>query len=333
MIPETVGADKPDSLPLSVVIIAENEADRIGDCIESCLAAAERAVPAFEIILVDSASEDETISVAKEYPVTILRIPAADTISCGAGRYVGDSVARGELVLHVDGDMRLTEEWLSEAVDVLHDEDDVAAVEGWLNASESAHTRAVSKVGGVMCYDADRLASVGGFDPFLLGYEDVDVGYRLTAAGYRLLRLPSVSAAHPEATGDLTEPIRRWQKGYFFARGQAIRKARTDPAVLKRLLARQRFESLTLAWLGLGAISLLSTLTALLWAGGSVAVFSVLSVKLGPAEALKFGLAKLLGVAGIAYGLTLEARSAEEYPLDHVALVQEGSVLGLDQSR
>lgn len=94
-----------ETLPLSVVIIAENEANRIGDCIESVLAAAARAVPAFEVILVDSASTDRTVRIAEEHPVTILRIPPEQTVSCGAGRYVGDRAAGGELVLHVEADL------------------------------------------------------------------------------------------------------------------------------------------------------------------------------------------------------------------------------------
>jgi len=332
VIPDAIGAEKPEQLALSIVIITENEEDRIEECIESSIAAAERAVPSFEVILVDSASTDDTIEAASDHPVTILRIPEAHTVSCGAGRFVGDSVARGELVLHVDGDMRLSDEWLAEAVSVLHEEEDVAAVEGWLNESHAEDVRPVSKVGGVMCYDADALAAVGGFDPFLWGYEDVDVGYRLSKAGYRLLRLPSVSAVHPTTEGDITEPIRRWQKGYLFAPGQAIRKARSDPKILKGMLARQRFEWLTLFWLLLGTASLFSTLGFLVWSSSSVGLFAIMSKKLGPRGAVKFGLAKVLRLAGIAYGLTLPPRSADEYPLTHVALVQEGAVLGSSES-
>src|SRR6056297_2890706 len=76
-------------LPLSVVIITENEEDNIGDCIESVFAAC-RSVSAFEVILVDSASTDRTVEIAHEYPVTVLRIPDEHTVSCGAGRFVGD---------------------------------------------------------------------------------------------------------------------------------------------------------------------------------------------------------------------------------------------------
>lgn len=320
-------ADEDADLPLSVVVITENEADRIAGCLESVIAAAERAVPAFEVVLVDSASTDRTVAVASDYPVTVLRIPPEETVSCGAGRHVGDQVARGELVCHVDGDMRLTETWLSEAVEYLRSNPDVAGVEGWLNESEASDAREVRKVGGVTCYDGGALASVGGFDPFLHGYEDVDVGHRLTVAGHRLVRLPSISAEHPTGEGSLTEPIRRWRHGYLFAPGQAIRKSLRRPRVLRLLLARQRYEAILLAWLVLGLASLASPLLLIGWFGTSVLAFGALSKRRGVRGALQFGLAKVLGLVGLAYGLTLETPSRAAFPLASVEVVQEGAVL------
>lgn len=319
--------DERDSLPLSVVIITENEQDRIGACIESVVTAAQQAVPAFEVILVDSASTDRTVEVAGEYPITILRIPEAETVSCGAGRYVGDHVARGDLVLHVDGDMRLTDSWLAEAVDTLESDPEVAAVEGWLNESNESSVRDVLKVGGVMCYDADALAAVGGFDPFLMGYEDVDVGYRLTAAGYRLVRLPSVSAEHPTAAGSLTEPFRRWRHGYLLAPGQTIRKSLRRPRVLRLLIARQQYKLLLLAWLAVGLASVGSIVLFGGWLLASTLGFVAIASRRGVRGATQLGLSKFMGLVGLVYGLSHPSRDPDEYPLDSVTVVQTGSVL------
>jgi len=327
MNPRTVGPDGEDGLALSVVIITENEEDRIADCIESVVTAAENAVSAFEIVLVDSASTDRTVEAASEYPITVLQIPEGDTVSCGAGRYVGDQVARGELVLHVDGDMCLTNGWLAAAVHALRTDPEVAAVEGWLNESEDDSVREVQKVGGVMCYDAGALAKVGGFDPFLHGYEDVDAGYRLTAAGYRLLRLPSVSAEHPTSGGSLTEPIRRWQSGFLFAPGQAIRNSLDRPAVLRMLLGRQRHEGALLGWLGLGLASTRSRRLSVGWIVGSLLGAGALVQRLGAREATQFTLAKFLRLIGLLYGLSLSTRSAYEYPLQRVRVVQGGELI------
>lgn len=319
-----IDGDDADSLPLSVVVITENEADRVEDCLDSVVAAARRAVPAFEVILVDSASTDRTVDLAREYPITVLQIPDGETISCGAGRYVGGTAARGELVLHVDGDMRLTETWLAAAVDALQTDPQLAAVEGWLDESEATEPIAVQKVGGVMCYDADALAAVGGFDPFLTGYEDVDVGYRLTAAGYRLTRLPSVSAVHPTDEGAFAEPVRRWRQGYLFAPGQTIRKSAGNPRLLRLLLARQRYEWATLGWLGLGAAATRSRRLTVGWLVASLLGFGALARRLGVRDAVQFVVAKLLGLVGLLYGLTLDSPDPGDYPLDAVRVVQEG---------
>jgi glycosyltransferase involved in cell wall biosynthesis len=321
---DTEPGNDTDSLPLSVVIITENEEDRIEGCIESVIAAAQRAVSAFEIVLVDSASTDRTVELASKYPVTVLRIPEEETISCGAGRYVGDHAIRGDLVLHVDGDMRLSETWLAEAVEALATDPKLAAVEGWLNESEASEPTPVKKVGGVMCYDSDALDSVGGFDPFLQGYEDVDVGYRLTAEGYRLTRLPSVSAEHPTGEGDLSEPIRRWRHGYLFAPGQTIRKSAGQPQLLGLLLGRQRYEGAMLGWLGLGIVSTRSRRLFLGWVAASLLGFGAVARRLGVRGALQFGIAKLLGLVGLVYGLSLRADDPSDYPLESVQQLQEG---------
>lgn len=312
-----------DRVPLSVVIIAENEEHRIEDCIESVFAAC-RTVPTFEVILVDSASTDRTVDRALEYGITVLRIPEEHTVSCGAGRYVGDQVASGELVLHIDGDMTLTETWLPRAMDYLRGNPDVAAVEGCLDESTHEDVREVNKVGGVMLYDADALAEVGGFDPYLLGYEDIDVGFGLRATGHRLVRLPDVSAVHHDDDAAVAEPLRRWRQGYYTAPGQTIRKRLGSPRILARLLRRQRYKTGLSAWLVAGAVSLLAAPLVAVWLLLSAVAFGVVASKRGVGGAVDFVVAKSFGVVGLLAGLTRRTPPAEAYPLSAVEVVSTG---------
>lgn len=320
--------DEPDGrrLPLSVVVIAENEEDRIRACIESVLEACRRAVPAFEVVLVDSASTDRTVDIASEYPIGVYRIPREHVVSCGAGRYVGDRLVTGKLVLHVDGDMILTETWLAQAVEYLRAHEDVAAVEGELNESTQTEVEAVDKVGGVMLYDADALQSVGGFDPHLLGYEDVDVGYRLSVAGHRLVRLPTVSADHPPG-GAFSEPVRRWRAGYYLAPGQVIRKSLSSPGVLAKLLARQRYKFALLGWLVAGTASLATAATAVAWLVVSMAGVAYVVSRLGTSGAFRFFSGKTLGLLGLVRGVALHSRPPTSFPTDAVEVVAEQSVV------
>lgn len=308
---------------LSVVVITENEEDRVRECIESIFETC-RAVPSFEVILVDSASTDRTVEYATDYPITVLRIPDEHTVSCGAGRYVGDRVARGELVLHVDGDMTLTESWLPRAIEQLEDSN-IAAVEGTLDESTQVGVVDVDKVGGVMLYDAAALAEVGGFDPYLLGYEDVDVGFRLKEAGYRLVRLPEVSAIHHD-DGAFAEPVRRWQQGYLTAPGQTIRKWARSPSMLWRLLRRQQYKVALASWLGVGLVSVFSKARFLGWLAVSLVGFGALASKRGVPAATRLFLSKAMGVVGLAVGLSIPTPDAASYPLDAIEVVQDGGV-------
>lgn len=310
-------------VPLSVVIIAENEEEWIRECIESVFAAC-RDVSAYEVILVDSASTDRTVELASEYPITILRIPEEHAISCGAGRYVGDRVASGELVCHVDGDMTLTETWLPRAIEYLDEHADAAAVEGCLDRSTHADVREVDKVGGVMLYDAHALADVGGFDPYLLGYEDIDVGFQLKTAGYRLVRLPEVSAQHHDEGGTLVEPLRRWRQGYAVAPGQAIRKRAGSPAVLRLLIGRQRYKLALLAWVLAGVAAAPSRPRRRAWLLLSVVAFAAVAARLGVSDAVNFVAAKAIGLVGIVVGLGRPPAEPESYPVSTVEVVAPG---------
>ena len=309
-------------IPLSVVVVTKNEAERIEDCLESVFQAC-RSVPAFEVILVDSDSSDRTVDLATEYDITVLRIPEEHVACAGTGRYVGDRVASGEMVLHVDGDMTLTEVWLPRAIAYLEAHNDVAGVEGCLDQSSQSEIREVDKLGGVMLYDADALAEAGGFDPYLLGYEDVDVGFQLREAGYRLVCLPEVSASHREE-GMITKPLRRWRQGYYIAPGQTIRKRARSPAVLKRLLARQRYNVGLLGWVSLGVLTLFSLPLFVAWLLLSAIAFGVVASRLGVSGAVDFVIAKSFGTVGLLIGLKERTPPATEFPLSEIEVVATG---------
>ena len=78
--------------------------------------------------------------------------------------------------------------------------------------------------GGAAAYRRGALAAVGGFDERLFAYmEDVDVGLRLQAAGWRCIGAPKASGVH---LGSATFGRRsRWQVEVSgFARGYMLRK-------------------------------------------------------------------------------------------------------------
>lgn len=316
---ELVAGGRPQ---LSVVIIAYNEEDRIRQCIESVFTAC-RGVDDFEVILVDSNSTDRTVEYATEYPITVLRIPSDDLTTPSAGRYVGTQAASGETLLFVDGDMTLTETWLPLAVDYLETHDDVAAVEGHLNESTETEVQTVDDLGGIMLCDADALDEVGGFEPFLLSNEDIDVGFQLTTAGYRLVCLPEVSVIHHD-DDTIAEPFRRWRHGYFFGPGQMIRKWLDSPQILMRLLRRQQYKLGLLVWVLLGGVAVFVTPLLVVWTLCSAIVFAVVASRLGTRSAVNFFVGKALGIVGLVVGLNSPPPPAEAFPLSAVEVVATG---------
>ncbi len=305
---------------LSVVIVTHNEENRIRECIESVVSSC-RGLVDFEIILVDSNSTDRTVDIAREYPITIFRIPDDELTTPGAGRYVGTQATNRELMLFVDGDMILQRRWLERALESIQ-QDGVAAVDGQLNSPAAlGDVSEVDAVRGVALYKREPLLAVGGFDPHLQSLEDIHLGFELQAAGYTLCRLPEMAASHPPRQ-PISEPIRRWRCGYMTGIGQALRKSLWSPVLLIKHLSRMRYRIGLLVWLCFGLATLSVFSAFLLWVGLSFVAGAILVSKLGFKDGVSFLFGKLIGIVGLVWGLFTPFKPAESFPLQTVETLQ-----------
>lgn len=311
-----------DTPLLSVVIVSRNEENRIETCIESVFDLC-RDGPPFEVIVVDSNSTDRSIERATEYPITVLQIPSDDLSTPSAGRHVGTHRARGEYLLFVDGDMELLDSWLEPALELLRNRPDVAGVTGFLNANRANSVHEVDALRGVAVYEKRVLDVVGGFDPHLRSSEDTDLGYRLAAAGYSLLRLPTVVALHPESQS-VGEPFRRWRYGYFHGVGQAIRKSARSPRVCARHVYSLRFPLLSWLWLGLGiALATRGRKSLGGWIAASVIGFFAEAARDGPVRPLIYAASFLLTLVGLVLGSRQPPSDPETYPRERIRTIKE----------
>lgn len=310
-----------DSPPtLSVVVVTRDEGDRIADCLDSVFDAC-RDGPPFEVILVDSNSTDDTVDIAVGYPITVYQLPNEAPKTPAAGRFVGTHAASGDRLLFVDGDMVLSREWLPRALETV-DEPGVAGVDGYLNeVGDAVADHDVDAVRGVALYDAGALDRVGGFDPYLRSVEDIDVGFRLGAAGYRLRRLAVVAARHP-TSNSLLEPIRRWRYGYPLGPGQAVRRSLKRPELLRRHLRRLRYKLLAGSWLLFGAATMLAPPLLVGWIVLSAIGAVALSWRRGIRGGLQYALNIGLGLVGLLPGFVLPIESRESFPMASVQLIQ-----------
>lgn len=312
---------------ISAVIVTRNEADRIRGCIESVLELDEH-VALSEVILVDSNSSDETVEIAMEYPITVLRIPTDELSTPGAGRQVGFQHASDDLVLFVDGDVHLTRGWIEEAIRTVEHDPRVAGVDGHLAESEEEITpvegeeESVEHLLAVTLYDVAALETVDGFDPWLNAIEDIDLGYRLRRAGYRLVRLPVVVGTHPNSGGQL----RRWHSGYKFGGGQRLRKGFNDPRTLASWLSFYWVWLASATWLmalmagGLVALFRKGRFRRAWLAVSSITVVAALTFR-GPRWTLHKIPSDLLLPVGIAIGFFKYDPDRGEFPFERVEVI------------
>lgn len=313
--PGQATAESSDRPSLSVVVPTYNEEDRIETCLESVLAAVDDD-PSAEVIVVDSNSTDGTVELARGFPVTVLQIPDDDLTTPGAGRYVGHQHATGDQLLFVDGDMRISGEWLDRARRVLDQRDDVAGLDGHLDTAEATTAEPVEALRGVVLYDADVLDQVDGFDPFLRALEDVELGYRITEAGYDVRRLPMVAASHPDSPG-AAELCRRWRNGYYFGLGQAVRKNVRSPRTVGKFVGRYRYRAAFYGWLGVGAASLLvQPALAVVWLAVSLVMFAADVAWEGRARAVQRLAKYVISSVGFVRGFFMPPPEHSEFPVE-----------------
>ena len=92
--------DRPS---LSVVVPALNEERHVGSLLSDVFRQTRRAD---EIIVVDAGSEDDTVSVVKQFPGVVL---LAGSPPVAAGRNLGGQSAGGDILIFLDADVRLSE--------------------------------------------------------------------------------------------------------------------------------------------------------------------------------------------------------------------------------
>jgi glycosyltransferase involved in cell wall biosynthesis len=117
---------------VSIVIIGRNEEQGIGKCLDAALAAGDQ-IGGAEIIFVDSASTDDTVSVVQSYGVRVLSLKPEWKLTPSAGRFVGSHYAQGDFILFVDADTLVYKDFLPAALDHFQNNPDVGGINGRLD--------------------------------------------------------------------------------------------------------------------------------------------------------------------------------------------------------
>jgi GT2 family glycosyltransferase len=228
----------PDPAPeLSVVIKALNEAEKIGACIRSVLAVTDPATT--EIIVADSLSEDATVAVAAQFPVRVVQLARREDRGCGTAAQLGFQHARGKRLLLLDGDMELDPKFLPAAARALDADPSLAGVGGLVidrvmtlefqrraaAASPSLKPGYHKHLAGGGLFRMDAVRRSGYFtDRNLHAFEELELGTRLSAEGWRLLRLDLPAVHHHGHAMPAARLLwHRWRTRYVLGQGELLR--------------------------------------------------------------------------------------------------------------
>jgi len=193
---------------VSIVIIGRNEERDIAKCVGAALSAAEQ-IGGAEIIFVDSASTDSTVSIVQSYGVRVLSLKPDWKLTPSAGRFIGSHYARGEFVLFLDADTLVYKDFLPGAIEYFQNNADVGGINGCLDdlnekgellsdVEERYETVTnVKWLRGPCCfYRKEALRKAGSFNPYLAVEEEAELGLRLIKNGWKLQIIPVPMACH-----------------------------------------------------------------------------------------------------------------------------------------
>jgi len=236
---QTVTLPEAAAPVISVVVLAWRQTDRLLDCL-AALAASESA-PSFETIVVLNGAAPEVRELVRSGVQGAVVVDIEHNVGFGGGCNRGVAAARGSLLLFLNDDAIVQPGLLRALSDrVLDDEGIAAAAAVLLNPDgtlQEAGSRVLADAGTVqlgagLAPDSPEAApyltardidygsgaalmvrraafdAVGGFDPIYepAYFEDVDLSFRLKAAGHRVVLEPSARATHATGSSTAADP-------------------------------------------------------------------------------------------------------------------------------
>ncbi len=216
----------------SVIVPAFNAAATIATCLDA-LTRQSVGKAAYEVLVVDDGSTDDTAEIVRRFPVTLIsqrnRGPAS-------ARNHGARRAAGGIILFTDADCVPADDWIEQMAAPFADAT-VAAVKGAYKTSQRSVVarfaqvefeerfemlKKVDSIDMVDTYSAafrnDVFKKMKGFDESfpVANNEDTDLSYRLSAAGHRMVFNPNAVVFHLRHPDSLRRYLRqKFWRGYW----------------------------------------------------------------------------------------------------------------------
>jgi glycosyltransferase involved in cell wall biosynthesis len=246
---------------ISVVVCTRNRSRSLVETLGAALALAARAP--WELVVVDNASTDDTLEVARaverRHPERV-RVAVEPVLGLSAARNLGVRLARGAIVAFLDDDALPAPGWLAAYAEALAEPDVLSAggpvepvyrgeLPGWLGerfltylsvwdrGPEPCDLRYIELPRGAnVAYRREAFVRVGEFDRrlgrsgrSLRSCEEIELGLRIERCGFRTRYAPGARVRH------------------------AVEAARLTPAWMIRRFAAQGFSEAIIDWKHFGA--------------------------------------------------------------------------------
>ncbi len=227
-----------DSPAISVIVPVQNMADSIGDCVAALL---RQTLPirAYEILVVDDGSTDDSVRIARQAGATRVLSKAPGGFAAAA-RNLGIREARGEILCFTDADCRPHPDWLAQITTPFADPE-IAGAKGTYSTDQRSvvarfvqleyeekydHLRGQERISFIDFYSAafrrQVLISNDGFDERFPNSEDRELSFRLATRGYKMVFQPSALVNHIHADNLPGYFRKKMRNGYWTA--QVVRR-------------------------------------------------------------------------------------------------------------
>ncbi|HUT16441.1 MAG TPA: glycosyltransferase [Anaerolineae bacterium] len=218
------------SASISIIIAVRDGEKTIGRCLEA-LARQTVSLDDSELIVVDDGSRDRTADIARDHGAIVV----AHQTSRGpaASRNTGASRAQGMILLFIDADCNASPEWVSEMLRPFEDPA-VCAVHGAYRSRQSGRVSQFAQAEFDERYEhlarretIDFLAThaaairepifdeLGGFRTDMLGNEDVEMAFRLSEHGHKVVFAPRAVVYHEHPSTLLNYLRIKVSRGYW----------------------------------------------------------------------------------------------------------------------
>lgn len=202
-----------ESVRVSVVVPARNCPEQLRYCLNKL---AESTCRAYEVIVVDDASTDDTGSVAEEFGAQLTRLP--ERMGPAGARNEGARLASSEILYFVDADVGVHPGNVGAVLACFDEDSELDALFGSYDTvptepnfisqyrnlfhhfvHQQGHEQASTFWSGCGAIRRQLFLDFGGFDPGLYdrpAIEDIELGARLVRAGHRIAVKKQIQVTH-----------------------------------------------------------------------------------------------------------------------------------------